>query len=198
MGGMSVRMILATLTALCLVAPTWGAHGGGGGHGGGSGHGGLGHVGGGRAHSGHRSLLDHFHHQGAFRTCESFQSACGGAYGVVDCGFLAWRCRKTKPVTTVPAKTSTTPLQTDSRTSEDSPSSSMPVIWLKGGHGYELADYWVQDGLFHYRTSYGGENSVLPEMRYQQIRKSNSPAAYKTERRIRCSFKVTTLLPITT
>ena len=36
----------------------------------------------------------------------------------------------------------------------------MPVIWLKDGYSYELADYWVQDGQFHYRTSYGGENSV--------------------------------------
>ncbi len=34
------------------------------------------------------------------------------------------------------------------------------MIWLKGGYSYELADYWVQNGQLHYRTSYGGENSV--------------------------------------
>jgi hypothetical protein len=36
----------------------------------------------------------------------------------------------------------------------------MPVIWLKDGFSYGLADYWVQNGQFHYRTSYGGESSV--------------------------------------
>lgn len=193
MRGMSVRLILATLLALCLVAPTCAAHGGGGGHGGGFGHGR-----GGRASRGHRSLFGHFHHRGVIRTCESFQSACGGAYGAVDCGFLGWRCRTAKPSTTTPAIKSASPLPNNSQTSKDSPSSPMPVIWLKDGYSYELADYWVHDGPFHYRTSYGGENRVLTEMRHQQIRKSNSPAARKTERRIRCSFKMTTLLPITT
>ena len=36
------------------------------------------------------------------------------------------------------------------------------------------------------------------ENRHQQTSKSNSPAAYKTQRRIRCNFKVTTLPLITT
>ena len=49
------------------------------------------------------------------------------------------------------------------------------MIWLKGGYSYELADYWVKDGLFHYRTSYGGENSVpLDRIDFERTAEDNS------------------------
>jgi hypothetical protein len=34
------------------------------------------------------------------------------------------------------------------------------VLFLKDGSVYALTDYWVAGGKLHYRTSYGGENSI--------------------------------------
>lgn len=195
--------------ALCLTVPAWSQHGGGGGHGGGFGHGfghgghaGHGHALGGSSRNPHHrgpfgpafSLLGHFHKPNAFRTCESFNAACGdGVYGVDDCGFWNWRCRNapgppaTAPV--VPAATSPRPIQNDApsaRTSPAAPSFSqgqpsqvtsrnVPVVWLKGGYSYGLLDYWVADGQFHYRTTYGGENSVpLDQIDLQRTTEDNS------------------------
>jgi hypothetical protein len=202
--------ILAALLTLCLVGLAWAQHGGGGGHGGGfGGHGGFGHVGGGRANSAYRGngssshsagthhhnpfgFFHHFHHENAFRICESFGAACGDAYGVVDCGFWDWRCPKAAPVTTgpsAPGATSANLLEKPLGTSPDSPgthslaqgasshgaSTAMPVIWLKGGYSYELEDYWLQDGQLHYRTSYGGENSVpLDRIDLERTNEDNS------------------------
>jgi hypothetical protein len=56
-----------------------------------------------------------------------------------------------------------------------SSSRAVTVIWLKGGYSYGLVDYWVQDGLFHYRTTYGGENSVpLDRIDFERTAEDNS------------------------
>jgi hypothetical protein len=212
------RMVIhATLLALCLVGPAWSQHGGGGGHGGGfGGHGGFGHAGGGHANSGKRaggtdrhspgmhhrgpfrpifSLFDRPHRRDALRVCEPLVSACGDAYGVVDCGLWDWRCPKPAPVVPVtngptsPAITSVAPLRNGSASATSSPgiqsasehassqgtSRALPVIWLKDGYSYELAAYSVQDGQLHYRTSYGGENSVpLDSIDFERTAQDNS------------------------
>jgi hypothetical protein len=195
-------IVLATLLALCLVGPAWSQHGGGGGHGG-FGHASRGHVSSGHqnvgsdVHSGevrHRapfrpffSLFDRLHQRNAFRVCEPPASACGNVYGVVDCGFWDWRCPKPAPVTTPvtngPASaaiTSVAPLRDGSASATGSPAvqpapQALPVIWLKDGYSYELAAYWVQDGQLHYRTSYGGENSVpLDRIDFARTAEDNS------------------------
>lgn len=38
------------------------------------------------------------------------------------------------------------------------------TLCLKDGSAYEVRDYWFADGQLHYMTSYGGENSVPPEL----------------------------------
>jgi hypothetical protein len=49
------------------------------------------------------------------------------------------------------------------------------VIWLKDGYSSELAAYWLQDGQLHYRTSYGGENSVpLDRIDFARTAEDNS------------------------
>ena len=202
------NIILATLLALCLAGPAWSQHGGAGGsHGGGFGHAGGGRASHGHRDGGshlnspgmhHRapfglvfSLFDRSHNRSAFRTCESFNSECGaGVYGVVGCGFWDWRCRKVERLTTspaIPTITSARPLQNNSASSNDSrgmqsfsqgSSQAVTVIWLKGGYGYGLLDYWVQDGLFHYRTTYGGENSVtLNRIDFERTVEDNSQQA---------------------
>jgi hypothetical protein len=34
------------------------------------------------------------------------------------------------------------------------------LLQLRDGSMYGLTDYWVEDGQLHYRTTYGGENSI--------------------------------------
>jgi hypothetical protein len=59
-------------------------------------------------------------------------------------------------------------------------SRAVTVIWLKGGYGYGLLVYWVQDGLFHYRTTYGGENSVtLNRIDFERTAEDNSQRGIK-------------------
>jgi hypothetical protein len=83
--------------------------------------------------------------------------------------FLGLALPKAARLMTDPAVTSASPLQNHAASANDSPgipsvsqgtSQAVTVIWLKGGYSYGLVDYWVQDGLFHYRATYGGENSV--------------------------------------
>jgi hypothetical protein len=44
----------------------------------------------------------------------------------------------------------------------DKAKSERPVtlLQLRDGWMYGLVDYWVEDGQLHYKTTYGGQNSV--------------------------------------
>jgi hypothetical protein len=56
-----------------------------------------------------------------------------------------------------------TPNPSDSTTSSRNgvkAGSSITLLQLRDGSMYGLTDYWVKDGELHYKTTYGGENSL--------------------------------------
>ena len=64
---------------------------------------------------------------------------------------------------TISDPTNAAPDSSDSTTSSQygvKPGSPITLLQLRDGSMYGLTDYWVRDGEFHYRTTYGGENSL--------------------------------------
>ena len=45
-------------------------------------------------------------------------------------------------------------------TSEEKSDELVALLQLRDGSMYGLTEYWVQDGQLHYRTTYGGENTI--------------------------------------
>jgi hypothetical protein len=105
---------------------------------------------------------------GWFSGSRSYGSAFGGT---------AWFSDGTEPDSAVqpPAEpnaayppaisgaTKDTPNSSDSATpSRSSVKAGGPItlLQLRDGSMYGLTDYWVKDGELHYRTDYGGENSL--------------------------------------
>ncbi|HWO31957.1 MAG TPA: hypothetical protein VNO32_24440 [Candidatus Acidoferrum sp.] len=105
---------------------------------------------------------------GWFSGSLSYDSAFGGATGFgggTEPDSAVWSPGEPNPVYqgTISDATNETATASDSTTpSRNGAKAEGPItlLQLRDGSMYGLTDYWVADGELHYRTTYGGENSL--------------------------------------
>jgi hypothetical protein len=104
---------------------------------------------------------------GWFSGPPSYGSAFGGVWfrGGTEPDRAAWPSAEPNMAyqRTISDATNQTPDPSDNTTSlRDGVKAgrSIALLQLRDGSMYGLTDYWVKDGELHYRTTYGGENSL--------------------------------------
>jgi hypothetical protein len=103
---------------------------------------------------------------GWFSGLPSYGSAFGGIWlrGGTEPDSAVWSPAEpnTAYQRTISDATNETPDPSDSTTSSRDVKAGTPItlLQLRDGSMYGLTDYWFKDGELHYRTTYGGENSL--------------------------------------